>query len=167
MVAPQVRRLALPRRPIPSATRVLHFNTQVPFSFDERKNEPFIFSTLRTIFLPETLQPILFQQVPRSLKRLANVTTAFPITSGLFVRSFAQKRKLTPLPSCVCALFRRNGGGGAKFVLNLDCQDSLLISSGRPLTPRDSLDSRPRELASRLAKEPRPARNVMNAGRVA
>jgi hypothetical protein len=35
---------------------------------------------------------------------------AFPVTSALLVRSFAQERKSTPLLSCACARFCRYGG---------------------------------------------------------
>jgi len=38
------------------------------------------------------------------------ITTAFPVTSELFARSFAPARESTPLVSCVCAVFCGNRG---------------------------------------------------------
>jgi len=116
----------------------------------ERRNVPFIFSTLRTLFLAPKLQLARFQSAPHSSPHGDNVTFAFPVTSALFVRSLARVQYSTPLLSIACALFCENGGVGAKFGLHLDCQQSLLISGGR--APLGTLqDLRLYKCASRLS----------------
>jgi hypothetical protein len=147
--------------------------TQAPHSSQERENAPFVFSELRTLSFPRKPQPAFSQQVPHSLPHSANLTAAFPITSALFVRSWAQERKLTPLLSIACARFRRNGGYPAKFGLNIDCQQSLLIFGAQAHAyEAHSQGLRFRECATRLVAVPRPTRNsfmnpLMSPGRVA
>ena len=54
------------------------------------------------------------------------LTPAFPITPGLFLRPFTQERKSSPVFSCACARFCRNGGIPQKFVPQIDGQHSGL-----------------------------------------
>src|SRR5580658_7391004 len=78
----------------------------------------FVFSVLRTLLSVPKLQAPYFHSLPHSLKLAQNVTPIFPVTSTLFVRSFAQERKLTPLFSCIPALFREKVGvARASFML--------------------------------------------------
>ena len=77
---------------------------------DERQNQPFVSSSLRALFLAENLQPSSFHALPHSFARRKNVTPTFQVTSPLLPRSLAQERKSTPLLSCACARFCRNGG---------------------------------------------------------
>jgi hypothetical protein len=133
----------------------MRMRTLVSRSSLEPRNVPCVFSGLRTLFPFRELQIAFFQQAPNSLTQLQNITIAFSITSAPLVRSFAQERKLTPLPSCACARFCGNGGGAAKFVLDLDCQDSLLSSGGR-------VRSDIRSLTSSLANDPSPERNIVS-----
>jgi hypothetical protein len=74
------------------------------------KFEPFIFSTLRTLFPAPNPQPSPFHAHAHSFTQSKKVTPAFPITSTLFARSCTQERKLTSSFSTACALFCRNGG---------------------------------------------------------
>jgi hypothetical protein len=70
---------------------------------DIRKNAPFIFSTLRTLFLARKPQTSRLHPVAHSFASAKNITPAFPFTSALFLCSFAQERKSTPLLSFACA----------------------------------------------------------------
>ena len=63
------------------------------------------FSSLRTLFSAPKLQPSPFHAFRDSWTHRKNITIAFPVTSALFVRSFARERKSTPLLSWACALF--------------------------------------------------------------
>lgn len=94
----------------------------------ESQIRPFIFNRLRTLLPEQKLQPAHFQLLTHSLMHAKNVTAAFPITSTLFLRSFAPERKSTPLVSCACALFWRNGGYLQNLVNILYYLDSLLSS---------------------------------------
>jgi hypothetical protein len=145
-VLPNVKSLSLP--------------SHAHFSAVERRNAPFVFNALRTLFLVPKLQPSSFQEVPHSLKQSQSVTGAFSFTSALLLRSWAQERKLTPLPSCACARFHRNGGYPAKFGLNIDCQQPLLIFD-RPARAREPQDLRFRERASKLTQHHNPARGPL------
>jgi hypothetical protein len=71
-------------------------------------------SSLRTLLPAQNFQPTQFQSLPHSLQQEKNTTPAFPVTSELFLRSFAQERKSTPLFSCACAQFRRYVGGSER-----------------------------------------------------
>ena len=75
-----------------------------------RAIRPLVLSTLRTLFLAPERQPSPFHAFRNSLTHRKNITIAFPVTSALFVRSFAQERKSTPFLSCACALFCRYVG---------------------------------------------------------
>jgi hypothetical protein len=78
----------------------------------------FLFSVLRALLPAPKRQAPCFHLLPHSFKLLQNVTPIFPITSTLFVRSFAQERRSTPLFSCIPALFRENVGmAHASFML--------------------------------------------------
>src|SRR5579862_2717007 len=57
-------------------------------------------------------RPLHFQHLAHSFTSAKNITLAFPFTSALFLHSFAQERKSTPLLSCACALFQKSTGGG-------------------------------------------------------
>jgi hypothetical protein len=92
----------------------------------ERKTAPSVFSNLRTLFPAQNLQPSPFQSLPHSFVHHENTTLPFPVTSALFLRSFAQERKLTRLFSCACALFCEKWGCHEKFGSLLDCQSSGL-----------------------------------------
>ena len=54
------------------------------------KCAPFIFSGLRALFLARKPQPLRLHPVAHSLPHPKNLTLLFPITSALFVRSFAK-----------------------------------------------------------------------------
>jgi hypothetical protein len=155
-----------PRRAATAATRVLprakrrSLLSHAPFSALERRNATFVFNVLRTLFLTSKLQPSSYQEVPHCLKYSENVTGAFSFTSALLLRSWAQERKLTPLPSCACARFRRNGGYPAKFGLNIDCQQSLLVFA-RQAHACEPQNLRFRERASKLTQHPSPARSPL------
>src|SRR5579862_2097474 len=82
-----------------------------------RRNALFIFSTLRTLFSAPNPQASHLHRVAHSFTSAKNITLAFPFTSALFLHSFAQERKSTPLLSCACARFCRNGGWGRKPTL--------------------------------------------------
>jgi hypothetical protein len=148
----------MPRRPAAPATRLLprakcaSFPSHAPFSALDRRNAPFVFNALRTLFLAPTLQPSSFQEVPHSLKQCQSVTGAFSFACALLLRSWAQERKLTPLPSCACARFRRNGGYPAKFAMN------IFAPPAHPCEPRDL---RFREHASKLTQHHNPARGPL------
>src|SRR5579862_8325642 len=79
-----------------------------------RKNAPFIFSSLRTLFPTPNPQTSHLHPLADSFKYSKDVTPAFPVTSALFPRSFAQERKSTPLLSSACARFCRYVGVCAK-----------------------------------------------------
>src|SRR5271165_4764112 len=53
----------------------------------ERENRPFVLSSLQTLFLAPKHQPPHFQQLPHSFTRPRNLTSAFPATFTLLVRS--------------------------------------------------------------------------------
>ena len=76
----------------------------------------FVSSGLRTLLSAQKFQPPYFQRLPHSLKVARSRTQAFPIASALFVRSFAQERKSTPLVSSTCALFCGNVGVGRTVI---------------------------------------------------
>jgi len=85
-----------------------------PSFHQEHKNPPFVLNTLRTLFPARKLQPSHSHKLAQSFIHNKNVTTAFTITSPLFLRSFVQERKSTPLLSGACALFREKWGCGRK-----------------------------------------------------
>src|SRR5579863_2055378 len=71
----------------------------------ESQAQPFVFTSLRTLFLAPKSQPLPFQRVQDSLTHNENVTAAFPITFALCLRSCASVPCSTPFLSRVCALF--------------------------------------------------------------
>ena len=76
----------------------------------ERKLTP-LPSAKRLLYRPgPVLQPIYLQLVADSSMQLKMVTPTFPTPSPLFVRSFPQERKSSPLLSFCCARFCRNRG---------------------------------------------------------
>jgi hypothetical protein len=79
-----------------------------------RRSEPLaktsVFNKLRTLLPAQKLQPAYFQSPTQSLTHTKNITAAFPVTSALFIRSFAQERKSTPLFSSAYARFCRKWG---------------------------------------------------------
>jgi hypothetical protein len=81
-----------------------------PKFHQERGNASFVLNSLRTLFPARNLQPSHSHKLAHSFTHNKNVTTAFTITSPLFLRSFAQERKLTHLFSCIPALFREKWG---------------------------------------------------------
>ncbi len=102
----------------------------------ERENcRPFVLSSLRTFFPAVPPQTSRCHPLAHSLTHRKNITPAFPFTSALLFRSFAQERKLTPLFSCACARFCRKWGYRENLVRKLDCQYSLLSRSLR-ISPR-------------------------------
>jgi hypothetical protein len=70
-----------------------------------RKNAPFIFSSLRALFPAPQPQTPPLHPLAHSFTHNKNLTLVFPFTSALFLRSFAEERKLTSLLSCACARF--------------------------------------------------------------
>jgi hypothetical protein len=92
----------------------------------ESQNRPFLFNRLRTLWPPQNPLAAYFQSPAPSLAHKQNITTAFPTTSALFVLSFAQERKSTPLLSSACAQFCGKWGYRENLVRKLDCQYSLL-----------------------------------------
>lgn len=76
----------------------------------ESKNRPRVFSSLHTLLSAQNLQAPHFQSLPRSLEPGRNVTPVFPVASELFLHSWAQERKSTPVFSDGCALFRGKAG---------------------------------------------------------
>jgi hypothetical protein len=85
-----------------------------PKFHQERGNASFVLNSLRTLFPARNLQPSHSHKLAHSFTHNKNVTAAFTITSPLFLRSFAQERKLTHLFSCIPALFREKWGCGRK-----------------------------------------------------
>jgi hypothetical protein len=95
-------------------------------SAQERNPTP-LFSIQRTLWRSRPSQQLPQSQlVTNSFTQQKILTPAFPATSQLFVRSFPQERKSSPLLSGACARFREKCMGGAKLGRNLDCQESLL-----------------------------------------
>jgi hypothetical protein len=91
------------RHPAPSSAPA-----HIMARFDqEREIRPFVLSSLQTLFLAPKLQPSHFQELPHSFTRARNLTSAFPTTSTLFVRSWARVQYPTPLLSCAPALLRK------------------------------------------------------------
>jgi hypothetical protein len=93
----------------------------------ESQIHPFVFNRLRTLWSSQILQLAYFQSPTHSLPHTQNVTTAFTITSPLFVRSSAQERKSTPLVSCACALFREMYRGGLRNMLRNSARESFTL----------------------------------------
>src|SRR5580698_8277872 len=91
----------------------------------ESKIHPFVFNRLRTLCSSQILQLAYFQSPTHSLPHAQNITTAFTVTSTLFVRSLAQERKSTPLVSCACALFREMYRGGLRNMLPNSAREPL------------------------------------------
>jgi hypothetical protein len=154
-----------PRRPatgvLPRVKSASH-PSQAPFSALERRNAPFVFNALRTLFLTPKLQPSSFQEVPDSLKHIENVTDAFSFTCALLLRSLASERKLTRLLSIACALFCKYGGVAAKLRTELDCQQSLLIFARQAHACQPhSQGLRFRSRASKLTQQHGPARSPL------
>ena len=97
-------------------------------SAQERKLTPF-FSTHGAFLRSRSSRQLQHSQsVTNSITQEKNLTPTFPTTSPLFLRSFAQERKSSPLLSCACARFREKCMGGAKFWRNMHCQGSSLTS---------------------------------------
>jgi hypothetical protein len=84
--------------------------TQQSGSRQNARFAPFASNNLRTLFPVPKLQPSPFQSFRDSFTRCENITPAFPVTSTLFIRSFTQERKSTPLFSIACARFCRYVG---------------------------------------------------------
>jgi hypothetical protein len=97
--------------------------------YSERRS--LVFSRLRTLFPAHGFQFLYCQSLPHSLQQERKLTPAFPITPGLFLRPFTQERKSSPVFSCACARFCRNGRYHKKFVPHIDGQPCGL-SSQRP-----------------------------------
>src|SRR5271154_167732 len=132
MLADQARPVALlarrptPRRRISSAVKIRPpASSAPPFSFrpalfvrssaQERKLTP-LFSGDGALLLHRPSRQLQHSQlVTNSSTQEKKLTPAFPATSPLFVRSFAQERKSSPLLSCACARFREKCRGGAKL----------------------------------------------------
>src|ERR1700686_3737679 len=97
------------RHPAPSSAPA-----HIMARFDqERENRPFVLSSLQTLFLAPKLQPPHFHELPHSFTRAQNLTSAFPTTSTLCVRSWARVQYLTPSVSCAPALFRKTTREGS------------------------------------------------------
>ncbi len=88
--------------------------------YSERRS--LVFSRLRTLFPAHGFQFLYCQSLPHSLQQERKLTPAFPITPGLFLRPFTQERKSSPVFSCACARFCRNGRYHKKFVPHIDGQ---------------------------------------------
>jgi len=103
-----------------------------------QKFEPFIFSSLRTLFPAPNPQPSPFQALANSLTQNKKLTPAFPITSKPFAHSFARVQYSTPLLSAACALFRkttREGVGATDLLLpnkNIITQSNFAVRSLAP-----------------------------------
>ena len=82
---------------------------------------PFVLSNLQSLFRAPKLQPQHLQKLAHSLTRTENVTPAFPCTSSLPARSFAEVQLSTPLFSCTPALFAKNTREGVYPVLGNRC----------------------------------------------
>lgn len=108
----------------------------LPTSSHTLRIGPSVFNNLRTLFSARNLQPSRSQALAHSSAQGKKVTLAFPITSTLFLRSFAQERKSTPLFSAACTRFCRNGG---------------CAPSGNMVTQSNSLDTN-RPVSSRSAR---------------
>jgi hypothetical protein len=103
--------VAAPRRPVTFAAPARISGNLL----QEPQRRPFVFNRLQTLWPPQNLQPVHFQSPTHSLTHAKDITSAFPVTSALFLRFFSQEGKSTPLLSIACALFCRSVGGGAKF----------------------------------------------------
>ena len=105
----------------PASARPVSPPTQVRIGRNfrqELQNRPRVFSSLQTLLSAQKLHVPHFQALPDSLRQERNVTTAFPVASGLFPRSFAPEQKSTPLFPVGCELFRENVGvAGAGLML--------------------------------------------------
>src|SRR5579862_2055987 len=88
----------------------------------ESQTRSFVSNRLRTPWPAQKPQPAYFQSPAHPFTHKQNITAAFPTTSPLFVRSFAQERKSTPLVSCACARFCRKWGCSENLGPHLDCQ---------------------------------------------
>lgn len=80
-----------------------------------RRSGPCIFSSFRTLPRTRNLQHYCYPLLANSFTHRQSISLVFPVGSLLFLRSSAQERKSTPLVSCACALFWRNGGSRKHF----------------------------------------------------
>jgi hypothetical protein len=94
---------------------------------EPRRGGPFVFSGLRTSSSPRTSQHPYFSSLPYSLQHKQNITTVFPVTSTLFVRSFACVQVSSPLFSGAHALFAKNTGEGGSLLTFLDVLLEVLL----------------------------------------
>ena len=120
------------------------------------RNAILIFNSLRTLPPAQKFQHHYFQSLPHALKNEQNITPTFLITSPLFVRSCAQVRKLTPLFSCIPALFGKTTGEGVG--VRTKSNGAAIRTSGKDPDPRrgQGFARSLRQLATRIHVSTRP-----------
>jgi hypothetical protein len=113
-VNPSVRVSSAPRQGSQTPPFPLRRNQLFVKASPPRRSEPLakagVFSRLRTLLPALKFQHPYFHALAHSLENERNITPAFPITPGLFVRSYATVQLSSPAFSSACALFCKTTG---------------------------------------------------------